>query len=134
MFARGSDGDADHGCTDAEADSASDAITLFRSNETALPVTNASAECFSNCTTDRATVVSTNRPADGQAVDSADVGTSATTNFVTDRRASTATLSTADSAADRVSDGPAFFDADDGADDIAVAAADYFAPNHITTT
>ena len=65
MFACGSDGNANHRGPDAEADSAPDADANFRSHEAALPVTNASAECFSNCATDRATVVSTNRPADG---------------------------------------------------------------------
>ena len=44
------------------------------------------------------------------------------------------TLSATDAAADSVSDGEAFFDADDGANDTAVAPADYFAPNHITRT
>ena len=65
MLAHGSHGDADHGGADAEADASPVAITLFRSNETALPLTDASAECFSNCTTDRATVGSANRPSDG---------------------------------------------------------------------
>ena len=65
MFARGSYGDADHRGPDAEADASPVADANFRSHEAALPVTNASAERFSNCTTDRATVVSTNRPADG---------------------------------------------------------------------
>ena len=64
MFARGSHGDADHRCSDAEADASPVADANFRSHEAALPVTDASAERFSNCTTDRATVVSTNRPAD----------------------------------------------------------------------
>ena len=65
MFARGSDGDADHGCTDAKADASPVADANFRSHEAALPVTDASAECFSNCTTDRATVGSAKRPSDG---------------------------------------------------------------------
>ena len=65
MFARGSDGDADDRGTDAEADASPVADANFRSNETALPVTDASAERFSNCTTDRATVGSANRPSDG---------------------------------------------------------------------
>ena len=65
MFARGSYGDADHRGPDAEADASPVADANFRSHEAALPVTNASAECFSNCATDWATVVSTNRPADG---------------------------------------------------------------------
>ena len=63
MFAHGSHGDADHGGADAEADASPVANANFRSHEAALPLTDASAECFSNCTTDRATVVSTNRPA-----------------------------------------------------------------------
>ena len=65
MFARGSDGDADHRGTDAEADISSNATSNVRSHEAALPVTNASAERFSNCTTERATVGSANRPSDG---------------------------------------------------------------------
>ena len=65
MFAHGSDGDADHRGTDAKADASPVADANFRSHEAALPVTNASAERFSDCTTDQATVVSTNRPADG---------------------------------------------------------------------
>ena len=65
MFARGSDGDADHRGTDAEADASPVADANFRSDEAALPLTDASAECFSNCTTERATVGSANRPSDG---------------------------------------------------------------------
>ena len=65
MFARGSDGDADHRGTNTEADASPVADANFRSHEAALPLTDASAECFSNCTTDRATVGSANRPSDG---------------------------------------------------------------------
>ena len=65
MFAHGSNGDADHRRPDADAYAATVADANFRSHEAALPVTNASAECFSNCATDRATVGSANRPADG---------------------------------------------------------------------
>ena len=65
MFAHGSHGDANHRGAAAEADAATVANANFRSHEAALPVTNASAERFSNCTTDRATVGSANRPADG---------------------------------------------------------------------
>ena len=65
MFAHGSHCDADHGCTDAEADASPVADANFRSDEAALPLTDASAECFSNCTTERATVGSANRPSDG---------------------------------------------------------------------
>ena len=64
MFAHGSHGDADHGCTDAEADASPVADANFRSDEAALPLTDASAECFSNCTTDRATQSGTDRVAD----------------------------------------------------------------------
>ena len=71
MFARGSDGDADHRGTDAEADASPVADANFRSHEAALPVTNASAECFSNCTTDRATQSGTDRVADRGTVASA---------------------------------------------------------------
>ena len=45
-----------------------------------------------------------------------------------------ATLIATDGAADSVSDGEAFRGADDGAHRNAVAAADYFTANHITTT
>ena len=65
MFAHGSDGDADHCGTDAKADASPVADANFRSHEAALPVTDASSERFSNCTTDRATVGSANRPSDG---------------------------------------------------------------------
>ena len=65
MFARGSYGDADHRGPDAEADASPVADANFRSHEAALPVTDASAECFSNSTTERATVGSANRPSDG---------------------------------------------------------------------
>ena len=64
MFARGSDGDADHRGTNAEADASPVADANFHSHEAALPVTDASAECFSDCATNRATVGSANRPAD----------------------------------------------------------------------
>ena len=65
MFARGSDGDADHRGTNTEADASPVADANFRSNETAFSRADASAERFSNCTTDRATVGSANRPSDG---------------------------------------------------------------------
>ena len=65
MFARGSDGDADHRGTNTEADASPVADANFRSHEAALSVTDASAERFSNCTTDRATQSATDRVADG---------------------------------------------------------------------
>ena len=64
MFARGSYGDADHRGADAEADASPVADANFRSHEAALPVTDASAEYISNCTTDRATQSGTDRVAD----------------------------------------------------------------------
>ena len=68
MFAHGSNGDADHRLSDADAYAATVADANFRSDEAALPVTNASAERFSNCTTDRATQSGTDRVADRGAV------------------------------------------------------------------
>ena len=65
MFAHGSHGDADHRGADAEADASTLTDANFRSHEAALPLTDASSECFSNCTTERATVGSANRPSDG---------------------------------------------------------------------
>jgi hypothetical protein len=65
MFARGSDGDADHRGTDAEADASPVADANFRSNEAAFSRADASAERFSDCATDRATQSATDRVADG---------------------------------------------------------------------
>ena len=64
MFARGSDGDADHRGTNTEADASPVADANFRSNETAFSRADASSERFSNCTTDRATQSGTDRVAD----------------------------------------------------------------------
>ena len=65
MFAHGSHGDANHRGADAEAYASTVADANIRSDEAALPLTDASAERFSKCTTDRATVGSANRPSDG---------------------------------------------------------------------
>ena len=96
-----------------------------------------------NCATDYSS--------DGVADDGADGGASTATDIGTNRGADSITFSAANCAADGVSDGEAFAitlgaaddsvsdgeafrDADDGAHRTAVAAADYFTANHITTT
>ena len=79
MFAHGSHGDADHRGADAEADASTVADANIRSDEAALPLTDASSECISNCTTDRATQSGTDRVAvrcaDASAVSSTDIVT-----------------------------------------------------------
>ena len=231
MFARGSNVDADHRRTDADAHAATVADTNLRSNETAGSRADVSAKPVSYNTTYRATFISTYRPAvrgavastfsgadivtdcpadcladdgaDGSASASADTGTdrgadastfgttdvaandasygeairgadggaSTATDTGTDGGAYSITFSTTDcaadgvsdgeafaitlgaaddsvsdgetfattliatdGAADSVSDGEAFRCADDGAHRTAVAPANYFAANHITTT
>ena len=81
MFAHGSHGDADHRGADAEADASTLTDANFRSHEAALPVTDASAECVSNCTTDRATQSGTDRVADR----CTDTSTFSAANCATDR-------------------------------------------------
>ena len=63
MFARGSNGDADHRGTDLEADAATVADTDFRSDEAAGSRANVGAKHVSYDTTYCVSVVSTNRPA-----------------------------------------------------------------------
>jgi hypothetical protein len=65
MFARGSNGDADHRGTDLEADIFSNATSNFRSDEAAGSCANVGAKHVSYDTTYCISVVSTNRPADG---------------------------------------------------------------------
>ena len=211
MFARGSNGDADHRGTDLEADIFSNATSNFRSDEAAGSRANVGAKHVSYDTTYCVSVVSTNRPAvggtdtstfssanivtdcpadrgaDASTVSStyivtdcpadsgadastfsaadcvayypangladigADSGASTDTNTGTNRGAVATTLSAADDsvsnsetfattliatdgAADCVSDGAAFFDANNGADGTAIAPANYFAANHVTAT
>ena len=120
MFARGSHGDADHRGSDAEADVSPVANANFRSHEAALPVTDASAECVSNCTTDRATQSGTDRVAVLGAVASTVSSTDIVTNCRSDRGADASTFSAANCDTDYSSDGVA----NDGADGGASTATD----------
>ena len=119
---------------------------------------SASADTSTDRGADASTFGTTNVAANdasyGEAIRGADSGASTATNTGTDRGAVATTLSATncaadgvsdgetfattliatDGAADSVSDGEAFRGADDGAHCTAVAPADYFAANHITTT
>ena len=140
MFAYGSNVDADHRRTDADAHAATVADTNLRSNETAGSRADVSAKPVSYNTTYRATVISTDWPAvrgaDASTVSSADIvtdcpadrGADASTFSATDcvadcpsdRGADASTFSAANCATDYSSDGVA----DDGADGSATAATD----------
>ena len=120
MFARGSNGDADHRGTDLEADIFSNATSNFRSDEAALPLTDASSEWFSNCTTDRATQSGTDRVAVLGAVASTVSSTDIVTNCRSDRGADASTVSSTDIVTDCPADSCAYsstFSAADGAAD-----------------
>ena len=119
----GADGGAST-ATDTGTDRAAVAATLSAANCAADSVSHGGAvaitlgaadDSFSNSETFAATLIAANCAADS----------------VSDGEAFAITLGAAD---DSVADGKALFDADDGAHRTAVAAADYFAANHITAT
>ena len=144
---------------DASTFSAANCATDYSSNglayEGAHGGASVSADTGTDCGADSITFGTTNGAAndvsDGEANRGADSGASTATNTGTDRAAVATTLSAANCAADSVSNceavatalsaaddsisnGEAFFDADNGADVAAVAPANYFTANHITTT
>ncbi len=135
MFAHGSNVDADHRRTDADAHAATVADTNFRSDEAAGSRADVSAKPVSYNTTYRATVISTYRPAvrgavastfsgadivtdcpaDCLADDGADGSASASADTGTDRGADASTFGTTNVAANDASYGEAIRGADSGA-------------------
>ena len=141
--------------TFSAADGAADYLANGLAYEGAHGGAFVSADTATDCGADSITFGTTDSAADYPTNSLADIGadsgTSTATNTGTDRAAVATTLSAANCAADSVSngeavatalsatddsvsDGEAFFDADNGADITAVAPANYFAANDITTT
>ena len=120
MFAHGSNGDADHRRSDADAYAATVADANFRSDEAAGSRADVSAKHVSYDTTYCVSVVSADWPTDR----GADASTVSSTDIVTDcpadSGADTSTFGAANCATDYSSDGVA----DDGADGGASTATD----------
>ena len=132
---------------DTSTDCGADSITFGTTNSAADYPTNSLANIGADVGASAATVTGTDRGAvattlsaadsaadgvsDGEAVATTLSAANCAADSVSDGEAFAITLGAAD---DCVSDGAAFFDADDGAHRTAVAPANYFAANHITTT
>ena len=132
---------------DTSTDCGADSITLGTTNSAADYPTNSLANIGADVGASAATVTGTDRGAvattlsaadsaadgvsDGEAVATTLSAANCAADSVSDGEAFAITLGAAD---DCVSDGAAFRGADDGAHCTAVAPADYFAANHVTTT
>ena len=132
---------------DTSTDCGADSITLGTTNSAADYPTNSLANIGADVGASAATVTGTDRGAvattlsaadsaadgvsDGEAVATTLSAANCAADSVSDGEAFAITLGAAD---DCVSDGAAFFDADNGADGTAIAPANYFAANHVTAT
>ncbi len=115
----GAANDASYGEAIRGADSGASTATDTGTDRAAFAATLSAANCAADSVSHGGAVAITLGAADDSFSNSAAVA---------------ATLIATDGAADSVSDGEAFRGADDGAHRTAVAAADYFTANHITTT